>query len=801
MYMLKQAIRSQIAKKHLAFMNIAGLSVCIAASLLMLLYVWSESNFDSFHDGSRIYRAESRLYENDVLTDNWATTTYGHGPALYSNVTGIDKYVRTTAQDKEQTVKYGDRIFTEEHYCYTEPSFFEIFNFPVIKGNGQTQLERPNTVVLSQSAASRYFGEEDPVGKTLTFSSSSSAQDFEITGIMEDMPARSHLHYDFLLSYSTIPKDRQDIWYIHGVYTYIRLTPGKNPHEVENDFISISERYKTDALRHKKWAIELIPLKDIHLNSPKAYEKEAKGSRTAIRILMIMSIAILLAGWANSLNFMTVRFLERGREFGLKKSFGASGLQIVTQGMLESLTINFSASMLALCLLKLVLPLASRYTGYDFGKGILSSSGFLAAMAATTAAGTIFIGLYPSLRAANIQPSQIMRGKPMHGRQGNMTRKVLISIQFIISFIFISGTVTIAMQVQYMQNETSKMADDRILVVKYPSFTKDLAMHTESFVQELRQQGNIENVTISGSIPGVEVANWFTNQPYGSDMSQRRLIQMLPVDCRYMDTYSFNLLCGRKFSESRANEANKVILNEEAIKTLGYNSCESALGQLIKMEVLDTPIEIIGVTGNWHQQSLESSYKPIIFFMKEQIPFIQTPYISILYRNEVSRQDIETAKEIYNSHFSDSLFSYFSFKDFCMQFYQADRNFTYMFTWSSILAVFVACIGLWVMNLVFTMSRMKETCIRKVFGADRMSLFMTMTREQRRLLLISSAIGVPVSNIIMGFWLETYAFHIRQSYLAYIIAFILLSAVVFMTTLRQTLRAIHTRPIDILKYE
>ena len=244
-------------------------------------------------------------------------------------IAGIEKYVRVTAQDREQVVNYFDRRFAEAHYCYTEPAFFEIFNFPIIRGDKTGQLVRPNTVVLTESAANRYFDEEDPIGKVLTFSTPSSQQNFEVTGVIADMPVRSHLQYDFLLSYSTIPKERQDIWYIHGVYTYVRLMSGKCPEEIEEAFLNISDKYKTDALRHKTWAVELIPLKDIHLTPQKAYEKEVKGSRTAVLILLVMSVALLLIGWANALNLTVARFLERGREFGLRKAFGASRRQII----------------------------------------------------------------------------------------------------------------------------------------------------------------------------------------------------------------------------------------------------------------------------------------------------------------------------------------------------------------------------------------------------------------------------------------------------------------------------------------
>jgi putative ABC transport system permease protein len=216
---LSQIMKSQRTRKSLSVINILGLSVCIAAALLIGSYVRFELSYDSFHDGDRIYRVESRLYEGKTLTDNWATTTFGHGPVMSREIPGIEQFVRLTAQDREQVVTYRDRQFAESRYCYAEPSFFELFNFPIVRGEKSGQLVRPNTVVLTENAAHRYFDTDEPLGKILTFRTATAEQHFEVTGIIAPMPANSHLHYDFLLSYSTLPEERQDIWYIHGVYT------------------------------------------------------------------------------------------------------------------------------------------------------------------------------------------------------------------------------------------------------------------------------------------------------------------------------------------------------------------------------------------------------------------------------------------------------------------------------------------------------------------------------------------------------------------------------------------------------
>lgn len=399
-----QVIKSQRARKSLSVLNVFGLSVCIGAALLIMLYVWFELSFDSFHNGDRVYRVESRLYEGATLTDNWATTSFGHAPAMSREIPGIEQYVRVTAQDRGQEVTFGDRQFIEEQYCYTEPAFFDLFNFPILKGGKSEQLVRPNTMVITESAARRYFADGEPIGKVLAFRTSSSEQHFEVTGVIADMPYNSHLHYDFLLSYSTIPEARRDIWYIHGVYTYIRLEPGKKPADIETAFHAISGKYKTTALKHKDWKVELIHLYDIHLTPRKSYEKEGKGSSMAIRILSVMAIALLLIGWVNALNLTVARYLERGREFGIRKAFGASRRQVVLQGLLEAGLLNLSALILALGWVEVLLPFARRWAELDFAAGAFLSPEFWI-MVASVFIGGDFIYRVVSVVPADTHPS------------------------------------------------------------------------------------------------------------------------------------------------------------------------------------------------------------------------------------------------------------------------------------------------------------------------------------------------------------------------------------------------------------
>lgn len=798
---LSQIVKSQRAKKSLSALYVVGLSVCIGAALLILLYVRFECSFDSFHDGDRVYRVESRLYEGEALTDNWATTTFGHAPVMQREIPGIEQVVRVTAQDREQEVTYEDRQFMEERYCYAEPAFFDLFNFPLVKGEAGAQLVRPHTVVIAESAARRYFGSQDPVGKVLMFKTPSSEQHFEVTGVMADMPCNSHLRYDFLLSYASIPEARRDIWYIHGVYTYVRLAPGKSPHDIEEAFRALSGKYKTAALKHKDWRVELIPLKDIHLTPRKSYEKEEKGSRTAVRILSVMAVALLLVGWVNALNLTIARYLERGREFGLRKVFGASRRQIILQGLLESALFNLLALVLALGWLEVLLPVASSWVGQDFAFDVPGSWECWGMAGLTWVCGTLFVGLYPSLWLTRVKPVDIMRGKLLHGRKGNRLRRLLLVVQFMASFMLVSGTFVVVKQVRYMQRTTASARFGHVWVLKHPALTENMAVRMNDFKKRLEQESYVERVAVSGAVPGMEVANYFTNRPYGSDVSEMKLIQMFAIDTDYLALYAPKLRCGRAFSEDYGSELDKVVLNEEAVRLLGYPSPEEALGQRLAMEVLDEPLEIIGVVEDYHQQSLAEPYKPIMFFMKERVPFIPTPYVSVRVKTELDARRLADIERIYKAYFPTAVFSCFRLSDYNEDLYKSDRNFSRIFTCASLLAIFVACMGLWIMTLFSTMARVREIGIRKILGAGKVSLFVVLTRELMWLTLLATALGTPLSMILMDEWLRTYAFHVALPGWAYVVAFVGMMCIALLTVFRQVWRVIRLKPMRVLRNE
>ena len=328
------AWRSLTKKKGFSVVNIVGLAIGMAAALLILTYVAFEYSYDDMHSRQdRIFRVEARFYENGELTDDWASSSAGYATAMKQNMSAVEDYTRVGSQYyPEQVVKYNELLYRETGIGYAEANFFDFFDFKLLKGNKESCLDGPNKVVITERIARKYFKGADPIGKILIFRSNIGEEACEVTGIMEDMPINTHIRYNLLISYKTLPKWMDEYWYRHEVYSYVLLKSANLKTQVEEDFPVMAEKYKTEeALKNKTWAIQLTNLRDIHLNPQKAYEPEVKGNRSSIWVLICTALAILCIAWINYINMTVARSMERAKEIGIRRASGASRRQVISQ--------------------------------------------------------------------------------------------------------------------------------------------------------------------------------------------------------------------------------------------------------------------------------------------------------------------------------------------------------------------------------------------------------------------------------------------------------------------------------------
>lgn len=798
------AWRSLTKKKGFSAINITGLAIGMAAALLILTYVAFEYSYDNMHrNQDRIFRVEARFYENGELTDDWASSSAGYVPAMKRNMAGIEDVTRVGSQYyPEQIVKYNELLYRETGIGYAEANFFNFFDFKLLKGDKNTCLEGPNKVVITERIARKYFKGENPMGKILIFRSNIGEEACEVSGIMEDMPVNSHTRYSMLISYKTLPKWMDEYWYRHEVYSYVLLKSANLKKQVEDAFPEMAEKYKTDeALKNKTWAVQLVNLRDIHLNRQKSYEPEIKGNSSSLLVLICTALAILCIAWINYINMTVARSMERAREIGIRRASGASRRQIVSQFLFEALVTNGIAFILALGIMEALMPAFNNLTGRDlsFSVWITTPLGWLLLL--VFAIGVFLSGFYPAMVLSGIRPLKMLKGKFTHTRGATITRKVLVVLQYTASLTLLCGTLIVYAQLQYMRNASLGVRTDQTLVLKFPAKCEGLEAKLEAMKKEIALLPSVKAVTVSGAVPGTEVTDFLSIVRENDVTKQTRLLEMLNCDPYFLDAYDLKFVAGRGFSEDFGGDVYNIVLNEAAVRTLGFESPEKALGERLSVETVDQPMQIIGVVNNYHQQSLNKDYTPILFALHDKLSWMKQRYISVVMEDANPRELTKQVETVWNRYFPDSSYDYFFLDQFFDQQYRQDEVFGLIVALFAILAIFISCMGLWVLVMFSCSTRIREMGIRKVLGASKMQLFCELGREFFVLIGIAIVIALPLSWWIMNGWLSYYSFRTDWKIWFFVVPVVLLCVISLLTIAWQTAKTIFSKPARSLRYE
>ncbi|MDX9883326.1 MAG: ABC transporter permease [Prolixibacteraceae bacterium] len=797
------ALRSQVKNKLFSVINIFGLAIGIAVSILIINYVCFEFSFDKMHaKRDRIYRVESRFYEGDHLTDDWATSSFGYGSAISNEMTGIEDYVRIGIQNSEQTVIYKEKRNRETGIVYCNPSFFTVFDFKLKDGLITDQLKRPNTVVITEEVARRFFGNETAIGKVLTFASRSRFVDCEITGVLQNFPKNSHISFNYFISYETLPNFLKEFWYQHETYTYLLLSPGKNPKEIEMQFPEMAEKYKTqEALKNKKWAVTLVPLTRIHFNPQKQYEREIKGNERSLVTLIIIAIVILLTAWINYINLTTARAMERAKDIGIRKVAGASRLQLIRQHLIESWLTNLLSIVLAAVFVVVLFPAFNHIIGEPIGLFLLKQPFFWLTTIAVLASGIFLSGFYPAFIMTRIKPSVILKGNYFNSGSAGTIRQVLVVFQFAAALFLICGTFIVYKQVRFMQRQNLDVDISQTIVLKFPVSRDDLNQKVVLFAKALRQESQVSSATVAGSVPGMEVGFSASNRLLEDESEQHRLYEMLAVDEYFIETFGFKLLAGRPFQKEFGNERENLLVNESAMALLGFHKPEEAIGKQVLLEGEREPVTIIGVVKNWHQQGLGKPYTPIMFLMNGRINWIPPRIIAVKTSGADTGYILDQVKELWKSYFPESGFDYFFLDHFFDLQYKSDKRFGKIVSIFTALAFFISLLGLWALAAFTASKRTKETGVRKVLGARTGNIIYLYSKEIIVLILIALVIAMPVSLFVMKNWLLNYAFHIEINFWVYIAGGAITIIIALFTVSWQSWKAATRNPVEALRYE
>jgi len=606
-------------------LNIIGLALGMAAFLFILQYVAYEKSYDRFHHNhENIYRvAYSYTYFKNGITTKTATAP----PRVVSFMKEIMPEVKSFTRVRHFpgiVVSYNKTKFRQDKVLIVDPEFVKIFDFPLISGNPKTALNDIRTVVISESAAKKYFGDQPALGKIIGVDGN---ENYTITGVAKDAPSNSHLQFDFLISYETVKwwtgGDAETSWWFNHYYEYVLLEPGTNITSFNQKFAKAFERErgKINQEESSKQEFYLQPLVDIHLHSKLDQElnPDLQGDSEAVFFLTIIAFFILLIAWINYINLFTARATDRAKEVGVRKTIGALQSQLIGQFMTESFVMNCMAVVIALALVAVGLPYFNLITDSSLSLDFLSSISFWENVFIFIIAGSIISGLYPSLVLSSYRPSVVLKGKFSIGTSGILIRRVLVVFQFASSVVLIAGTMVVYMQLDHMKTTNLGFDMNQLMVVRGPGVTEEelspaYQKRTDAFINELLRFSEIKSVAGGSTIPGKEIPGGVIIKKKENPESMFKFVQATWIGYDYFSTLGIKLLAGRSFSPEMRADSLSLVLNASAVKALGFASPEEAVGQKISVGVQQV-WTLIGVIDDYKQMSLHGSVKPMFFHL------------------------------------------------------------------------------------------------------------------------------------------------------------------------------------------
>jgi putative ABC transport system permease protein len=799
------AFREIYKNKTFSIIHIFGLTLGIAAFVLILQYALYELSYDNFYkNADEIYRVRQDRYEKGKLSTTWGAGCAAIGPALKKEFPEVLEYAILTNVNAIINIKESN--FREDKMYAANTSFLTMFPVKLLAGVDSTALDEPYTAVISESIAKKYFGGGDVIGQVIKINKKAV---FKISGVFKDVPENTHLRFNILISWPTYVKwvgpGVETAWVWDGFYTYVRLQKGTDIKAFEKKMNDFTDKQTEEQTRQDNSSAEYIlqPLMSIHLNSNLMWEAEVNGDSKTVYFLMVIAFIILIIAWVNYINLSTVKAIFRSREVAIRKISGAFRIQLIKQFLIESFAINIIASLFALILVLVSMPYFRVLTGKAMS---LNSIEVWMIFIAMILVGPVVSGLYPALIISSFKPMAIFQGKLNRGSGGTFIRKALVVFQFAASIALIAGTFTVYTQLIYMRRQELGVNIDQTLVIKGPGVADSTYNEKiTAFKAELLKYPLIKSITASMSVPGSKV-QWNAGgiRRAGDDDTKANQYRIIGIDYDFVDAYNISVLTGRNFSREFSTDEACVLFNEEAVKLMNFETPESAIGEDIFF--WGDKYKIIGVLKNFHQESLKENYDALIFRLT---PGTRDYYsIKLNYNGptgsdnfKTTRTTIEKIKEKWEQFFPGNPFDYFFLSDHYDKQYHAEIQFRTIFELFAILAVVIACLGLFGLSWFIIIQRTKEIGIRKVNGASVAEILLLISSDFFKLILIGIIIAAPVAYLFSINWLEKYPYKVGFSWWLFILSGFVIFVISALTISYNTMVIAHTNPAKSLKYE
>jgi putative ABC transport system permease protein len=777
----------------------------MVASLLILQYVKYERSYDTFHSkAEEIYRIQYNGYQNGKLRFECAAAVPAVGPALKNNFPEVKRFTRlfpVSGIVSYESPEHGLISFLEEKMQIVDSSVFEIFDFKLLKGNQEQVLAGPNKAVISEKAAKKYFGDTDPIGKSIAWNGD---RKFEVTGVFKDIPANSHIKFDFMLSYQTLNNmtgnQSETAWGWYDFNTYVLLEKGTDVKALQQkwDAYLIKARGEDWKKYGSRQEFILQPMLDIHLyaNLLQESQPDERGDGDSVYALTFIALFILIIAWVNYINLATAKSMDRANEVGVRKVMGAEKKQLVSQFFAEAFLINLLGALIALIVVRIAWPWFADLSGRAIPLEYLMQKDFWLLMFILFGTGTILSGFYPAIILSSFKPVAVLKGKVMRSSQGSVLRKSLVVFQFVASVVLICGSVIVYQQLNFMKNQKLGVDINQTLVIKAPGVADSTFVDKlKSFKAEVLQISGVKAITSSTNVPGDEIfwASGIRRLTGGPESSISGYT--IGIDEAYISAFDLSLVAGRSFDQAHTNERESIILNRAMAEALDFRSPAEALGEKV---IQGDTFEIVGILENYHQMSLKESVSPLVFRYTPG----NSNFISFKLENSEGFKNVLGAiEEPWKTFFPGNPIDYFSLDQFFNRQYESDRQFGQIFSLFTLLAIFIACLGLFGLASFMTMQRTKEIGIRKVLGSTPTNIVLLLSKGFIQLVLIANIIAWPLAYWLMTTWLESFPYRIDVNPLLFLFAGIGVVVIAFVAVGLHTLKAALINPAETLKYE
>lgn len=803
---LKISIRTLMRNKVYAGINIFGLSIGLAGFLLINEYIQFEEGYDSFHkNAENLYRVSTieKGGSNGDVKD--AMASYSLGEHLEAQMPEVISHTVSKKID-DMILKNGNVVFKEKNTISADSAFLDHFTYKVISGSKEELFKEPYSIVLTESKARTYFGEENPVGKTIEILAPFRIN-AKVTGVIQDIPSNTHYHFDVMISDNSLA-DGVDYknWSYNNYYVYLHIQPGVNLAEL-NEKIAGDPRNILDGDSPDFWEIHQV--QDIYLNSDYTFEPQIQGSKKAVSILAVISVFILLIAWINYVNLATARAVDRAKEVGLRKVVGAFKYQLIAQFLFESLLINIFGAILAIIMAEISLDYFNQLVDKVILVSVWNYSPFILKIIFFVIAGTFISGFYPAIVLSGFKPIVTLKGKFSSSKTGMLLRRGLVIGQFAASLILIAATFIVYQQVNYMKGKDKGLDSNYVVTISVPGsgaeteeLQKAYQQKFTTFKNELLNYSAITAVGGTSNVPGggaSDINSTTTKMGIvGLTEIEQNTTYMQFNDDSFIEAMNMKLVAGRDFDETIKSDSAAIMINEAFLKRQNVADYAGVIGELLQFGDDDDAgkYRIIGVVKDFNRTTLKSSVEPTVF-----LPWFNARNLVIRLQPDNFKDGLSFMEEKWNNYFPNQPFSYVFLDERYEQLYDQDQRFGNVFAVFSLFAILVATLGLFGLVSFLAIQRTKEVGIRKVLGANNFNIILIFYKDFAVLLGISAIVGIPAIYFTMNSWLNNYAFRISFPWTITIVAFVIVAVFALLTVGYQIYKVAIMDPSKTLKYE